>query len=437
MKLTSEPGMIVSGIAHAALLVAVLVAFAGAKKFVDAQEATPVEIVTEAEFNAITKGDKAAKEAKPVPQKAEKIAALPMPKPTPPLAMPEARDDTPLPPPPLRRTPEPVAEDAVVPNPAVAKPAPPKPAPQKVEAGKPDPVRIVQPPPRPHSAPVPVAEVPKPLPPARPEPVKAAPAKVEAKVEPPPNPDDAEVVVPKPRPPPKAEPQKPVAAVVPPPVEPVVPPKKVRPTARPSVVAAAAPPKQDEIAKQLEQKPAPVPTAVPVPKAPPEPVAPKVAAAVPPAPVAPAPAQHAYDPDSIAKLLSRDKPQQSAAAAPEVSRTGSIGSPTQNAAKMSPTQTAALDGLMMDQYNRCWPDNGMDAQGYVPQIRVQYGPDGALLGPPVLVNPPANPALHSLAEDALRAVRKCNPLKIPAQYAPFYDEWRQRRLHFDPANRNG
>jgi colicin import membrane protein len=32
----------------------------------------------------------------------------------------------------------------------------------------------------------------------------------------------------------------------------------------------------------------------------------------------------------------------------------------------------------------------------------------------------------------MRAVRRCNPLRIPAQYQPFYEEWKARRVRFDP-----
>ena len=36
------------------------------------------------------------------------------------------------------------------------------------------------------------------------------------------------------------------------------------------------------------------------------------------------------------------------------------------------------------------------------------------------------------AESALRAVRRCNPLRIPAQYQPFYDQWKDWVVGFDP-----
>jgi len=75
--------------------------------------------------------------------------------------------------------------------------------------------------------------------------------------------------------------------------------------------------------------------------------------------------------------------------------------------------------------------------GYVPQISVEYTQQGGLVGQPVLRNPPGDPALRSLAESAMRAVRKCNPMRIPAQFQPFYEQWKARILRFDPTEMSG
>ncbi len=97
-----------------------------------------------------------------------------------------------------------------------------------------------------------------------------------------------------------------------------------------------------------------------------------------------------------------------------------------------------LDGLLEDQYKQCWSYLGLDGpQKYIPQIKVLYGPDGSLMGEPVLVNKPSDPAMQSLADSAMRAVRRCNPLRIPDQYAPYYDQWKGRVLRFDPVDMAG
>lgn len=91
-----------------------------------------------------------------------------------------------------------------------------------------------------------------------------------------------------------------------------------------------------------------------------------------------------------------------------------------------------LDGLLQEQYKRCWSYFGTGGARYIPQVRVSYSPDGALVGGPSLVNPPSDPNLQSLAESALRAVRRCNPLRIPAQFQPYYQQWKSRIVRFDP-----
>jgi colicin import membrane protein len=105
---------------------------------------------------------------------------------------------------------------------------------------------------------------------------------------------------------------------------------------------------------------------------------------------------------------------------------------------MSPSLWAALDGLLQDQYKQCWSYLGMSSgQRYIPQIKVEYAKDGALVGQPSLLNPPSDPSLNTLAESAVRAVRRCNPLKIPAQYQPYFEQWRARILRFDPDEMQG
>ena len=40
--------------------------------------------------------------------------------------------------------------------------------------------------------------------------------------------------------------------------------------------------------------------------------------------------------------------------------------------------------------------------------------------------------LPRLAESAIRAIRRCAPFRIPAQFMPFYDDWRDWNITFDP-----
>ncbi|WOJ89879.1 hypothetical protein RZS28_00760 [Methylocapsa polymorpha] len=140
-----------------------------------------------------------------------------------------------------------------------------------------------------------------------------------------------------------------------------------------------------------------------------------------------------FDPGDISRFLSKDAPQRKQSTGRELQQEASLGSPTASAAKMSPSLWSMLDGLLQEQYKRCWNYIGAAGQKkYVPEIHVQYAQDGSLIGQPSLLNPPSDPNLRNLAESALRAVRRCDPLHIPAQYQPYYDQWKGRIVRFDP-----
>ena len=105
---------------------------------------------------------------------------------------------------------------------------------------------------------------------------------------------------------------------------------------------------------------------------------------------------------------------------------------------MSPSLEAQLDGILLDQYKACWSYLNLgNTSGYIPRIKVAYSRDGTLVGQPELTNPSNNPTVRGLADSALRAIRRCNPLKIPAQFAPYYEQWKSRYVRFDPDELSG
>lgn len=309
-----------------------------------------------------------------------------------------------------------VVQPAVLPKVDQAEPTPdPKPTPTPVEKPvtppppppAPEPVKQVPPPP-PERPPPPVAETQPtpPTPPSRPAPapsVPMPPERVDADAEP----VQAKPVPQPPRPPDRVAEAKPLPPVKPHPPKP-------------------RPPKPDQLAKVLDMEPTNQTPEKPVPK-PPTKARPEQQSD-----------SHTFDLTDISRLLSHDTPAQKAAPGREQSKLASLGSPTAHAEKMAPSLWGQLDGLMEEQYRQCWSYLGLNpSQKYVPQIRVTYDESGGLNAEPVLVNPPNDPALRSLADSALRAVRRCNPLRIPAQYAPYYDEWKGRVLRFDPEEMAG
>ena len=150
----------------------------------------------------------------------------------------------------------------------------------------------------------------------------------------------------------------------------------------------------------------------------------------------PAKPQKAYDPNAIAKLIGQAKssadPTPTGAATPQ-------GLPDQHAARMSPSLSAALDAWLQDAYLNCWtpPPTMPEGERYIAEVRVEFNADGALASAPVLLNPPSDPAWQAHAESAMRAALKCNPLRVPPEYAPYYEQWRTKTVHFDPQSALG
>ena len=249
---------------------------------------------------------------------------------------------------------------------------------------------------------------PAPEPPPRPEPAPTPPKPPE------PPPDLRAAEEPSPAPPPRPEPP-------PPPREPPPPPKPAPPPPPKPVENAPAPPvrpkapqpekpKPDQIAKALERE-----------KSEPQPKPARV-----------------YDPNAIAKLIGQPKPSTTSTAS-NAGTAAPQGLPHHDAPRMSLSMASALDAWLTESYLSCWtpPPTMPEGDVYVAQIKVVFNPDGSLSARPVLLNPPTDPAWRAHAESAMRAVKKCDPLHVPPQYAPYFDEWKIETIHFDPRETQG
>jgi hypothetical protein len=102
--------------------------------------------------------------------------------------------------------------------------------------------------------------------------------------------------------------------------------------------------------------------------------------------------------------------------------------------RMTASQEASLDAWMIKTYLACWKPAAQpaDADPYVARVRLKFKPDGSLLKPPKLVNPPSDPAQKPQAKSVLQAVKACDPLPVPAEYRSFYEQWKTKTIHFDP-----
>jgi TolA protein len=379
MKISrSEPGLPLSSAIHAGLLLAALVLFSD-KRFDDAAEMVAIDLVTDSDLNQIMKGEKTAREIKPTPR-VDKVAPEAETKPEPPLA--EAKKDVATPLPPARPLPQPSADEA--------EPTPPK--------------RVAAQPPKPEPQPKPEEKQPEPKP-AKPKAAAPEPNKKAAEKEP----EEAEVV--KPKPPAKADNSAKDAA------------HSEKPKDRL---------KLDEVAKLLASKKPPE-------KLKPEPtigeLAEKALKQSKPKSGDEAPPKTKFDAASISKLLSREAPQRKAATG-RAMQTAAAGAPTGTAAKMSASMEARIAAYIHDHYYPCWASAlSLGRQTYTPIVEFHLSRDGALDGHPKLLNASATPTEHARGEQAMQAVRRCSPMRIPPEFMPYYEEaLREVTIRFQDAN---
>jgi len=253
--------------------------------------------------------------------------------------------------------------------------------------------------------------------------------------------------------PPPAPPESPPdlrasAEPTPPPPAPAPPPKPAPAPAKAETPPPKPAPQPDATAPEPmpPERPEPAPTPKLATQDAPEPmppIRPKFLDAPPERPKEPAPEKprpsHNFDPSAIAKLIGEGKmatpsmaPTQTAAATPQ-------GLPHHDAPRMSMSMASALDAWLTESYLNCWtpPPTMPEGNIYVAEIRVVFNPDGSLSGRPILLNPPADRAWRPHAESAMRAVKKCDPLKVPAEYMPYFEQWKVETIHFDPRETQG
>ncbi|MDE1173774.1 MAG: hypothetical protein PW790_08915 [Parvibaculaceae bacterium] len=142
-----------------------------------------------------------------------------------------------------------------------------------------------------------------------------------------------------------------------------------------------------------------------------------------------------FDPTQIAALLNKvpDKKEKTQA---EESTQAVSDDQTESAfaSKLSMTEIDAFRAQMV----KCWtvPAGAANAADLVVQIEVNLNKDGTLASPPQLVNSGrlSDPYFRAAADSAMRAIRMCQPYKMPADK---YDGWKELELDFNPRDMLG
>ena len=134
--------------------------------------------------------------------------------------------------------------------------------------------------------------------------------------------------------------------------------------------------------------------------------------------------------------LSRRTPSAAGSTGGPSEQVASLGAPTLGGAHVALHVGRSSTSSCRNNTSSCWnfiaPPTGRDMSPKF--ISNLTRPDGSLAGQPVLTNPPSDPQSRALADSALRAVRRCNPLKIPAQFQPYFEQWKDWMIGFDPDN---
>ena len=178
----------------------------------------------------------------------------------------------------------------------------------------------------------------------------------------------------------------------------------------------------------------------PAPK--PKAVKPEAKPKVAPRPLAkPKPPARIFDAERIAALLDKSRKEEMPQASPEKERKPreieEDQEPQKRVSRMASRSISVSEiDFIKRQYYGCWsiPAGAKDAHEMVVTIRIFLNPDGSLQGVPQVIeaarmNRAGEEFFRTLAESALRAVHKCNPLRLPSDD---YEKWQEIELTFNP-----
>lgn len=140
-----------------------------------------------------------------------------------------------------------------------------------------------------------------------------------------------------------------------------------------------------------------------------------------------------FNAGDIRSVLASKAPSQSTGATGHaVQKVAALGAASGSAQKLSPSLRDALVGMLQQQIERCYSAPPGAAQGVVlPVLDIRLNPDGSLSTEPRIMRGGASSVDQSIAQAALRAVRRCAPYHIPATYAPYYNDWKAINAEFE------
>ena len=137
-----------------------------------------------------------------------------------------------------------------------------------------------------------------------------------------------------------------------------------------------------------------------------------------------------FDPNKISALIDKSKKDNA-----EMEKKTSL-EPTQSQQKNLVVSKLAItqEDAIKAQIFKCWniPIGLPYNENLIVKVRIRLNPDGSLISSEILdqsrMNAGGQTYYKILAESALRAVKLCNPLKVPPTE---YEKWKEMQLNFD------
>ena len=136
-----------------------------------------------------------------------------------------------------------------------------------------------------------------------------------------------------------------------------------------------------------------------------------------------------FDPNNIAALIDKSKEE----AAETNNKTNKITQSNQKNVSSSALTLSEEDALKAQIFG-CWsiPLGLPYNENLLVRIKLQLDPDGSVINSEILdharMNKPGQAFYKVLAESALRAIRLCQPLRVPTTG---YERWKDLQLNFD------
>ena len=137
-----------------------------------------------------------------------------------------------------------------------------------------------------------------------------------------------------------------------------------------------------------------------------------------------------FDPNKIATLIDKSKEDWG-----ETNKKNDKISQSQNLSMTNATLTLSEEDALKAQIFGCWsiPLGLPYKENLLVRIKLKLKPDGTLIKTEIIdharMNTPGQGFYKVLAESALRAIRLCQPLKVPTSG---YERWKDLQLNFDP-----